>query len=1746
MRWLALGLQVAVVATLYYGTARMGFMIALPPGNVTALWPPSGIALAAIYTLGAPMAVGVWIGSFLVNLGSVSGASALPVAAAIATGSSVQALLAVFLLRRFIDEFPPATIRDSILSIGLIGSATLLAPLIGPASLCLAGLAAWENLPTLFITWWLGDFTGILVFAPVLILGLLRWRMHKTREGLLWPMTALIVGLAFFVFIVLFNTQQQSRLKDFKTNTDEITQLLQNAVDQEMHSITAIRAYLNNTDTLNAQNFSSFSRPLFLQSNAVSGYEWAPLVRQADRAAFEQAVRTGGHPEFQIYERDAFGNQVAAGVRDAYFPVTWIEPFASNQVALGYDLGSSPERMEAIAQARDSGDHAVTVPVHLFQEADHRYSVLMMLAVYRQDAPTMSLADRRANFLGVALGLVRVDHLIAGSLQYITRRDIELYLYDVTYPDKPLFMGFSPSISGPQSLPAAGPSALADLQKGEYQINSIQVGGRKWAVLARPGPAYNPGHNAWIPWLTLAIGLSASTAFLVSMSQRRRMENALARSESGYRLIAENINDVIWLFDLKQDQFVYISPSVEKLSGFMPHEMLGKSILDVLLPESIDYVNEVLPKRLAAYMERQENPPYVDELRQVHKNGSVVQVEVRSSFITAENGQVQLLGVSRDITERKQAMLLQETVYRIAEAAQSAISLEELYREIHRQISAIMYAENFYIALTEEDSGLLRFGYAVDTVNPPSYEPFKPGKGLTEYVIRTGRSLLCLEEDFAGYMELGIYERSGAACKVWLGAPLITHSKAIGAVAILNYVDGDVFSEREQHILEFVSSQIATAIERKQASEQLQKSRTSLEVAQSIARLGSWELDPRSGRGLMWSKEMFDLFHVDAGRGVPVLDQFMELVHPDDRQSLLQCQQRAIEGGELVSYEYRAILPTGEMRYFRANMQALLDEQRQLLYMSGTALDITESRAMQAQIQERVKELTCLFSVSRLLENRSQEIEVVCAEIVDALAPAMQIPELAAPLIQLDGKTYTARTGQVCANSGPAARIEVRGEERGSVCLNLLAQSYTLIPEEQDLIDNVARMLGLWLDQREAEAAAQAARRALEELNRDLERRVDERTAEVRRSEATYRALFENSNDGILLMAPDGSYVSANQRALDFLGYTQEEFSALSRTQSNPAAAPEQRADADQRFAAVLRGEIVPLYERTFIGKDGRKGIGEINLSAVRDPSGNVILVQSVVRDIAERKKAEMILRENQEKLSAANAALEKAARMKDEFLASMSHELRTPLTGILGLAEAMQLEVYGSLEEKQKKALANIEKSGRHLLELINDILDLSKIEAGKLDMQFDSCSLAEICQAALQLTRGMASQKKVQLSFSMQPTDIILRADGRRVKQMLVNLLSNAVKFSPEGSPAGLEVTGDEERKAVRLCVWDRGIGIKPEDMDKLFKPFTQIDSRLAREHAGTGLGLSLVYRMAELHGGSVQLESVFGEGTRVTLWLPWISAAARASQARESEPAVALAHTLTVEDNPLDAESGTRYLKELGINNYMHPTLEGAFRKVLELRPGAILLDLNLQDGDGLSLLAELKADGRTRDIPVIIVSVEERYSDAFRSGAAGYLVKPCTKEDLAKELAKVTRQASKEDPVMVIAPRTSTPLVMLADDNEAILGLLSDFLRSQNYQVIATRSGRELLDRVGECHPDLLLVDIQMPQMDGMETIRRLRQHPDRVIACAPIIAVTALAMTGDREKCLQAGANEYLSKPVVLKDLLALIKQWVKD
>ena len=462
--------------------------------------------------------------------------------------------------------------------------------------------------------------------------------------------------------------------------------------------------------------------------------------------------------------------------------------------------------------------------------------------------------------------------------------------------------------------------------------------------------------------------------------------------------------------------------------------------------------------------------------------------------------------------------------------------------------------------------------------------------------------------------------------------------------------------------------------------------------------------------------------------------------------------------------------------------------------------------------------------------------------------------------------------------------------------------------------------------------------------------------------------------------------------------------------------------------------------------------------------------------ELIERLRAEQELQEERSllaqrvqertaELTSANAKLTAALRTKDEFLATVSHELRTPLNAILLLTESMQNGVYGALESRHADVLGTVKQSARHLLSLINDILDMSKIESGMFELDMGPVSLPIICRNGLQLVAEAARAKQLDLKQTIDENVDMVNGDERRLLQILVNLLSNAVKFTPDGGTVGLEVVGDAKTEMVHITVWDTGIGIAKDDMARLFQPFVQLDSKLSRQYEGTGLGLALVDRLTKMHGGHVVLTSEVGKGSRFTISIPW-----------KVEDEI----DLLFQRLPLFANKTPASAK-------MHET------------------------------------NGHNASLHSINNGVNGHNTNGHES------LRIIQKEHPARK-AEVCAPADADN---------HSPLILLVEDNEIGIEAMQDYLMAHSYRVIIARNGEEAIAQTNQCHPDLILMDIQMPDMDGLEATSRIRAQDE--FTDIPIIALTALAMPGDRERCIQAGATEYLSKPVSMKQLVHVIQ-----
>ncbi len=504
--------------------------------------------------------------------------------------------------------------------------------------------------------------------------------------------------------------------------------------------------------------------------------------------------------------------------------------------------------------------------------------------------------------------------------------------------------------------------------------------------------------------------------------------------------------------------------------------------------------------------------------------------------------------------------------------------------------------------------------------------------------------------------------------------------------------------------------------------------------------------------------------------------------------------------------------------------------------------------------------------------------------------------------------------------------------------------------------------------------------------------------------------------------------------------------------------------------------------------------------------------------------------------LERSNKALEKANRLKSEFLANMSHELRTPLNSIIGFSEIMIDQIYGDLNKKQSKFMENIHKSGIYLLELINGILDLSKVEAGKVKLNLSVFQIAQALKEVLNIIKPLAAKKNIIISYSIEKGINEVSADRLKYKQIMYNLLGNAIKFTPSGGSVTVSVT--REGNLLSTSVIDTGIGIKDDDVNKIFESFRQADGSTTRDFGGTGLGLTLTKQFVEIHGGEISVRSRVGEGSIFTFTIPLIEKeqpepaikqkaqelSSSFDRAQAGETALNKDLVLVVEDDVDSNKLLSGYLHEAGFKTVQAYNGCDGLKMAKELKPFAITLDVMLPGMDGWEILKKLKSSADTKEIMVIIVSMTSNKELGYALGAIDSLTKPLSKKNLLETLAKhnyTTKLKSGKVTILVV------------DDEPDCVDLLQASLEPEGFSVIKAYSGKDAIDLAEKYIPDLMILDLMMPEVSGFDVVHEIKLNPET--RDIPIIIYTAKDITEKDKEILNGDIDKIVRKGEFIKE-----------
>jgi signal transduction histidine kinase/DNA-binding response OmpR family regulator len=534
--------------------------------------------------------------------------------------------------------------------------------------------------------------------------------------------------------------------------------------------------------------------------------------------------------------------------------------------------------------------------------------------------------------------------------------------------------------------------------------------------------------------------------------------------------------------------------------------------------------------------------------------------------------------------------------------------------------------------------------------------------------------------------------------------------------------------------------------------------------------------------------------------------------------------------------------------------------------------------------------------------------------------------------------------------------------------------------------------------------------------------------------------------------------------------------------------------------------------------------------------------LQEIYDDLENRvqqRTAELTEERNKLNLALGELALARdealaANRSKSVFLANMSHELRTPLNAILGYTNLVLMGTYGETTSQQQDRLQRVVDNGNHLLGLINDVLDLSKIEAGRMELYLENFEVKKVVTAAIETARPLASKNGNQLEVSM-PDDIgVMHADLTKLQQILHNLLSNASKFTDKGR-VSLTVTAETiaGQAWLRFVVEDSGIGMTPEQRDKIFDEFTQADSSTTRKYGGTGLGLAITRRFCHMMGGTITVQSEYGVGSAFTVMLPRTVIKPEEQPAQPAEPPADLQtplqpipvfapKVLVIDDDATVRDLMTFYLNREGYQVITASSGEEGVRLAASIHPHLITLDVMMPNMDGWEVLSRLKADPHLADVPVIMLTMLDNKNMGYALGASEYLTKPIN----PKHLKMVLQRYSCDD---VTCP------ILVVEDDDATRQLMTDILQSEGWEVIAAENGRVALEKMKRFLPNLILLDLMMPEMDGFQFVEALRQHEEW--ANIPVVVVTALTLSVDEKARLNGYVKHVMQKSAFTRDAL---------
>ncbi len=925
--------------------------------------------------------------------------------------------------------------------------------------------------------------------------------------------------------------------------------------------------------------------------------------------------------------------------------------------------------------------------------------------------------------------------------------------------------------------------------------------------------------------------------------------------------------------------------------------------------------------------------------------------------------------------------------------------------------------------------------------------------------------------------------------------------------------------------------------------ERIELERLQLSQAQSVAHIGSWDADLEGGAH-MWSQEMHRIFETDPSTFHPNASEFMEFVHEDDRASVAEAMEASLRTGLPGAIEHRLRLVDGRLKFVEERWQLVLDHLGRATRAIGTCQDITERKQIEHQIRSTEARIRMASRLARV-GAWAVDVDTGMVSWSDQACEIHGMPVGHAPTLE-EATSFYAPQSQAAIREAYGACV--RDGVPFDVTLEILTAKGT-----------PAWVRAIGEAERDDKGIVRRVQGALQDVT---ERRIA--AAALRESEARYRRIFDQGLTANFVCDTSGNILLCNTGFALSYGYatTEEALSAGKLLFPNEA----ERVELFRNLASPYSDNH---HERHVKRRDGQVRVVLEHLVGVLDDQGGIQEVQGYQLDITEKKRAdeELLLMsiELENRVEARTAELVQARKeadtanqAKSSFLAAMSHEIRTPMNGVIGMLEVLHRT---RLEGEQVEMVDLIRDSAMSLLTIIEDVLDFSKIEAGKLELDNTPMRIDDVVTKVCAIADQMAQRDKVDLTFFIDtalPRTVL--GDTIRLRQVLINLVSNAVKFSANLQHAGrvtvraslVESKGGQV--TVDFQVKDNGIGIAPDTLTRLFRPFSQGDASTTRRFGGTGLGLVISRLLVNLMGGDITVQSTLGEGSTFTVRVPFVQVDLP-SDTPEPEPSIAGLPCLVVGDLQGVAADFAVYLEAGGARVERVPDVAQAVQRVAARPPGpwvwvlapeieaarvqASLTDAPVAPGLDLRLVAiERGSRRRPSKVSEHVVRVDSnvlhpRVLYEAVAIAAGRALEQ--QADLSADRRRTAR--------VVVTERGDNFRILAAEDNPTNRIVISKQLQLLGYEVDVVANGAQALERWRNGHYALLLTDLRMPDMDGFDLAAAIRKE-EAGTRRIPIIASTANALKSEAERCLALGMDDYVTKPTPLARLAEVLQKWI--